>query len=316
MNAPLAWRSRVEDYLTYRRSLGFALKSHASLLRQFAQFAEQMGQQDRLTVALVIAWSRSMNDRVSVRWAGRLSILRGFAKYLLRFDPTTEIPPRNLFGPATYHRRLPHIFSNEEVIALMDASVCLQPSKGLRPQTCRTIFGLLAASGLRISEALNLTRADVDLHIGVLSIRETKFHKNRIVPLDPSVTAALKSYARLRDRRVPFTNSDHFFLFDRGNAPSPKAIRLTLRRLCEQFGWQPRGDYPHHRPQDMRHSFIVRSLLRFYQQGIEIDRAILALSTYVGHAHVAHTYWYCTAIPQLMAIATERYHRYAYGEPL
>jgi len=193
MNAPLAWSSLVEDYLIYRHSLGFVLRSHPSPLRQFATFAEQR-RENRLTIALVIAWARSMPG-LAGSWKFRLNVLRGFAKYLLRFDPATEIPPNNLFGPATNHRRTPHIFTDEELVALMDAAVCLDPPKGLRPQTCRTIFGLLASTGLRISEALNLTCADVDFDCGVLTIRETKFYKNRIVPLAPGVVASLKSYA-------------------------------------------------------------------------------------------------------------------------
>jgi integrase len=314
MNAALAWRVLVEDYLIYRHSLGFVLRGHASLLRQFAQFAEQQ-RQNRLTIALVVAWARSIPELAPGSWRFRLHVLRGFAKYLLRFDPATEIPPNSLFGPATYHRRVPHIFSHEEIVTLMDAAGGLNPPKGLRSQTCRTLFGLLASTGLRISEALNLRYEDVDLDGGVLTIRETKFYKSRIVPLDPSVVAALKSYARSRNRKTLMKNN-RFFLFDNGRPPSHKAMLFALRRLCKQLGWLPRGEYPYHRLMDIRHTFIVRNILRFYQQGIDIDRAILALSTYVGHDHVADTYWYCTAIPELMAIATERFHRYSYGERL
>lgn len=230
----------------------------------------------------------------------------------MRSDPTTEIPPRGLFGPA--HRRLvPHIYTEAELSALLEAANGLAPERGLRPATCRCVFGLLAACGLRISEALALTCADVDLVAGVLCIREAKFHQQRLVPLHPSVTKALSTYASWRDRLVPRPTCDRFFLRDDGRAANQSGILYALQTLCEQQGWQPRGDYPHHRLHDLRHTFIVRSTLRFYEQGVDLDRAILALSTYVGHAKVSDTYWYFTGIPELMAIAAERFRCYTQG---
>jgi integrase len=172
---------------------------------------------------------------------------------------------------------------------------------------------LLAASGLRISEALGLTCADVDLEAGILHIREAKFHRQRLVPLHPSVTEYLNAYALQRDRLVPRPACNRFFLRDDGHCANRRDILYALQALCQQLGWQPRGDYPHHRLHDMRHTFIVRSTLRFYEQGINVDRAVLALSTYVGHAKVSDTYWYFTGIPELMAIAAERFHRYTEG---
>jgi integrase len=316
MNAPVAWSFQVEEYLAYRRRLGFELASQAHILRHFARFAEQMGQQIRLTVALTLAWVRATKQQQPISMSNRIRALRGFAQYLLRLDPTTEIPPPDLFGPVAYRRRVPHIFSNEELIALMDETEDVTMHNRLRPQTCRSIFGLLAASGLRVAEAIKLERTDVDLNAGVLTIREAKFHKSRIVPLHSSATAALQSYAQLRDHSAPLNNSDRFFLFDQGNPANGEAVLDALQRLCKQRGWRPRGEHPHHRLQDLRHTFIVRSMVRSYQQGIEIDRAILALSTYVGHSSVAETYWYCTAIPELMSIAAERFHHYSQGEPL
>lgn len=315
MNLSAPWSSRIEDYISYRRIHGYELTIEAGRLRQFAQFAEETGHSDRLTIALAAAWARASKRQSQITWARRIEILRGFAKYWLRFDPTTEIPPRDLFGPP--HRRLvPHIYTDEEISMLMDAAKHLTPLNGLRPATCSTVFGLLASSGLRISETINLTRTDVDLGVGILTIREAKFHKSRVVPLHQSVTIALQAYAQLRYQCVPLPDNDHFFLFDNGKPINRRVILYALHDLCKQLDWQPRGDYPHHRLQDMRHTFIVHSILRFYQQEIEIDRAILALSNYVGHSEIAHTYWYLTGIPELMAIAAERFHCYAQGELL
>lgn len=312
MNAPVSWMTQVETYLAYHRRHGFKLSIDATQLRSFARFADEAGTADHLTVALAIAWARSSRRPNPLTWGRRIEVLRGFARFCLREYPATEIPPQGLFGPA--HRRLvPHIYTEAELIALLDAANGLAPEHGLRPATCRCIFGLLAASGLRISEALGLGCADVDLEAGILHIREAKFHRQRLVPLHPSVTEYLDAYALQRDRLVPRPACDRFFLRDDGHCANRRDILYALQALCQQLGWQPRGDYPHHRLHDMRHTFIVRSTLRFYEQGINVDRAVLALSTYVGHAKVSDTYWYFTGIPELMAIAAERFHRYTEG---
>jgi len=312
MNAPACWMTRVETYLAYRRRHGFKLSIDATQLGSFARFADEVGTADHLTVALAIAWARSSRRPNPLTWARRIDVLRGFARFCLREDPATEIPPRGLFGPA--HRRLvPHIYTDAELSALLEAANGLAPEHGLRPATCRCVFGLLAASGLRISEALTLTCDDVDLDAGVLCIREAKFHRQRLVPLHPSVTESLGAYARRRDQILPRPACDRFFLRDDGHSANQSGILYALQTLCRQLGWQPRGDYPHHRLHDLRHTFIVRSTLRFYEQGIDVDRAVLALSTYVGHAKVTDTYWYFTGIPELMAIAAERFHCYTQG---
>ncbi len=315
MNAPVSWMTRVEAYLAYRRRHGFKLSIDATQLQSFARFADDLGAEDHLTVALAIAWARSSRRPNPLTWARRIEVLRGFAGFCLRADPATEIAPIGLFGP-THRRLIPHIYTDAELSVLLDAAKGLVPEQGLRPATCQCVFGLLAASGLRISEALALTRDDVDLAAGVLRIREAKFHQQRLVPLHPSATEPLAAYAKRRDRLVPRPACNRFFVRDDGRPCNQRGILYALQALCRQLGWQPRGDYPRHRLHDLRHTFIVRSTLRFYEQGIDVDRAVLALSIYVGHAKVSDTYWYFTGIPELMAIAAERFHRYAQGAPL
>lgn len=312
MSAPVSWMSRVETYLAYRRCHGFKLTIDATQLRSFARFADEIGTEEHLTVALAVGWARASQRQSPFTWGRRLEVLQGFARFCLREDPATEILPRGIFGPA--HRRLvPHIYTEAELSALIEAANGLAPADGLRPATCRCVFGLLAATGLRISEALALTTSDVDLDAGVLLIREAKFHQQRLVPMHPSVTESLSAYARWRERLVPRPTCNQFFLRDDGNAANQSGILYALQTLCQQLGWQPRGDYLHHRLHDLRHTFIVRSTLSFYEQGIDVNRAVLALSTYVGHAKVSDTYWYFTGIPELMSIAAERFHRYAQG---
>jgi integrase/recombinase XerD len=314
MNAPRLWTERIEDYLAYRRNAGFNVVGDAPRLRQFGRFADQQTPpQSHLVVELAVAWAQSTKRSQYFTWARRLELLRGFARYWQRFDPVTEVPPGRLIGRA-YRRLTPHIFTQQEVSMLMAATTGLQPRDGLRPATCKTMIGLLAASGLRPIEATRLTRNDVDLDQGLLLVQEAKGHRSRLIPLHPSATEALRTYAQQRDRLVRQPGNDRFFLLDKGKPAGVPTLQCALETLCRRLRWLPRGDYAHHRCYDFRHSFVANSLLRSDRHGIDADHAILALSTYLGHASVAHTYWYCTAVPELMAIVGERFHQYAQGE--
>lgn len=315
MNAPTSWMSRVETYLIYRRRQGFDLRFDATQLRSFARFADTFCTEDHLTVALAIAWARSSKHPNPLTWSRRIAVLRGFAHFCLREDSETEVPPNRLFGP-THRRLVPHIYTDIEMNTLLEAAKGLKPDRSLRPATCACVFGLLATSGLRISEAIALNNNDVDLVTGVLHIREAKFHQQRLVPLHSTVTASLAAYAQRRDQLVPSAVCDRFFLRQGGHSINQSSMLYALKGLCRQLGWQPRGDYLHHRLHDFRHTFIVRSILRFYEQGIDVDQAILALSIYVGHAKVSDTYWYITGIPELMAIAAKRFQLYTTRGPL
>jgi integrase/recombinase XerD len=278
-------------------------------LPQFARFAEQKRAQ-RLTVQLAIDWACTSKRQTPITRAHRIMRLRGFAKYCQRFDPDGEIPPIGLFG-RTRRRLVPHIYTEHELTELLDATSKLRPTDGLRPLTYRTIYGLLASCGLRIGEAIRLTRTDVDLDCGVLAISDTKRHKSRFVPLHSSAVRALEIYAHQRDRRVSSPQSNHFFLLDNGKPPTRARICCALHGLANELGWKARGDYPRHRLQDFRHTFVVRNLLRAFEAGLDADRVVLALSTYVGHNHVADTYWYVTGVPELMEIAGERFQNYS-----
>lgn len=307
------WMLRVDAYLSYRRSFGYKLTIDETVLKGFARFADEIGEQNCLTVSLAIQWARSSKRDTPITWARRLEVLRGFSLFCRRLDPATETLPPGILGPA--HRRLvPHIYTDTELVTLLDATDNLISFNGLRPATCRTLFGLLAASGLRISEALSLTRTDADLEAGILHILDGKRHKSRWVPLHPTVTKSLSEYARLRDQRLPHPNCNRFFLSDNGQPVKRANILYALQTICKQLDWKPRGDYFHHRLHDFRHTFIVHSMLRFYEQGLDVNHAALALSTYVGHERVSDTYWYVTGIPELMVIAADRFQRYWQGE--
>jgi integrase len=299
----------VKDYLAYRRGLGFKLEGDGRLLLRFAEYADHNGHRGPLTTELALRWARLPPDASPSYLAIRLQAVRGFARYRAIFDPGTEIPSPGLLG-ARCRRPTPHIYTEAEIAALLAAAHRLPPQTSLRPHTYFTFFGLLACTGLRLSEALNLTRSDVDWHQGLLTIRQTKFRKSRLVPLHPSATDMLKDYARLRDRFHPASVAEAFFVTFRGTPLRCPTVESVFGHLRNQLSWSARGS---RRPRihDLRHTFACRRLIRWYEEGADLEHAIAALSTYLGHAHVTHTYWYLTAVPDLLGLATVRFERFA-----
>lgn len=305
MNRWLSMPERVEAYLCARRALGYQLRIEGEQLRRFAQFAEQQGHRGALTLELALAWANASKEQSAIGPARRLEPLRPFAKYCALFEPETEVPPPRLLGPA--HRRIaPYIYSDAEITAMLVAAQQLSPTDGLRPVTMRCLLGLLATTGLRVSEALRLHRADVDLDQGSLTVRETKFRKSRYVPVHPTACEALAEYVCVRDRCVPLAQDPTFFLFDNGRAVNYEQARYAFGQIRSRLGWGhlPDGRLP--RLYDLRHAFACKRLLAWYAQGVDVQWAIPHLATYLGHRKVSDTYWYLTGIPALLAVAAER----------
>jgi integrase len=310
MSARTPLTVEVREYLRDRRHLGFSLAREGTQLVAFARFAEAHGYDGHLTEGLAMAWAQhGQPHRLTA--ARRLDVVRRFSKYRVQFDPQTEIPATGLFGPST-RRLTPHIYETHEIEALLTAAAQLPCAKGLGGATYATLFGLLAATGLRLSEALSLQRADVDLAQSVLTLTQTKFNRSRLVPLHASTTSALTHYAGVRDRAIPVPlQTEMFFLSARGTRLGCRTVEYTFARLREQLRWKARGHHAAPRIRDLRHTFICHRLIAWYREGIDVDRAILALSTYVGHAQVTDTYWYITGIPELMRIAAQRFECFA-----
>jgi integrase len=198
-----------------------------------------------------------------------------------------------------------------ELSALVAAARALAPSTGLRPHTYATLFGLLACTGLRVSEAVKLARDDVDWPRGLLTVRQTKFRKSRLVPLHATTLAALRAYAARRDRLYPSPTTGAFFLTGRGTALPRSSVGVTFWKLRTRLGWAAGHTRPKPRIHDLRHTFACRRLQRWYADGVDVDHAVAALSTYLGHATVRDTYWYLTGTPELLALATARFERFA-----
>lgn len=299
----------VDDYLSVRRRMGYQLNKPARLLLDFACYADQIGHRGPITTDLAMGWALSRcGDPARAAW--RLSAVRGFARHRAAYDPDTEIPPTGLLGE--HHRRAqPHIYSDAEIAALLDEAGRLLPRRGLCPRTYVALFSLLASTGMRPCEACRLEIGDVDLVEGVLTIRRTKFRKQRLVPLHPTTTEALACYAADRDMRPNPSSSDRFFRTERAPVLRSATVHATFTGLRQRLGWAADGRTRRPRVVDLRHTFAVRRLLAWYADGIDVNTKILALSTYLGHASPASTYWYLTAVPELMAIASTRFEHFA-----
>ncbi len=319
MNAPANIQSRVQDYLAERRRLGFELESPARLLMSFARHVDEQGLSGPLTVDIMADWARQgkQGKGTPVTWARRIKSLRPFTRYLRQFEPLTEIPGEPVFGPIQ-ERLMPHIYREQEIVDLLSTARGLAPHDGLRPATYETLFGLIASTGLRLSEAIGLLNADVDLELGMLTVRQTKFAKSRQLPLHPSTVAALLRYRQLRNRHVQGTPETPFFVGSRGKLLGQKLggrhVDRIFNSLSSQLGWVNRGEHEDGpRIHDLRHTFAVHRVMLWHENGTDIDQAMLALSTYMGHAKISNTYWYLTGVPELMGIAASKFELFAQG---
>jgi integrase len=315
MSMPIDLQAKVDEYLAERRRLGFELRSMAPTLKSFTSYAERMGHQGPLTIDVMAEWARQdkAQSHSLETWARRLMVLRPFTCWLRQFEPRTEVPDAFVFGSVP-GRVVPHIYHEAEIVELLAAARGLNPQDSLRPITFETLFGLIASAGLRVSEALSLLDTDVDLSDGTLLVRQTKFAKSRLLPLHPSTVEVLVRYRQLRSRQVQTTTDTTFFIGTRGHRlGQPLGSRQghrIFKQLRDQLGWVDRGAHGNPRIHDLRHSFAVRRLMLWHEQGIDVDQAMLALSTYLGHAKISYTYWYLTGVPELMALAGSKFERF------
>jgi integrase/recombinase XerD len=293
-------RERAGEYLAMRRALGHRLEGQGRLLLDFAGQMDREGQ-TRLTTRDALKWACSTSAGPVTR-RQRLSVIRCFARHLAALDPACEVPPPGLLK-ATARRPAPYLYSPQEIAALITAAGTLSPP--MRAATCQALISLLAATGLRISEALTLARGDVDLEAGVLRVTG-KYGKVRLVPLHPTMTAMLACYAARRDRHCPSPQADRFFLATTGRALHPNIARATYWQILDRAGIQAPPGRPRPRLHDLRHSFAVTSYLRWYRAGADVNAMAPVLSDYLGHRCPSDTYWYLTASPELLALAARR----------
>jgi integrase/recombinase XerD len=297
-------RQAVGDYLALRRSLGFKLKDHERCLRELISFRRKK-RSSCLSIRLALQFATQHQHQQPAQRAARLRVVRGFARYRSGEDPHTEIPPLGLL-PYRALRARPYLYSAKEIRELLNAAQHLHSTSTLKPWTYYCLFGLLATTGMRISEALNLQGKDVDWSEGVITIHRAKFGKSRLVPLHPSTRKVLSAYAERRDRWLGKKPVSHFFVSSRGTRLDGGHVRRTFYQLSRQIGLRDVSASHGPRLHDFRHQFAVQTLLRWYREGTDVERRLPVLSTYLGHAHVTDTYWYLTSTPELMGAAGKR----------
>jgi integrase len=301
---------RAEEYLTIRRALGYKLAGHDAVLSDLTVWLDNRNAAV-ITADLALAWALSRPTGSPVRQRQRLMMARGFAEYLLAIDPRTEVPPADLL-PARYSRTAPYIYSDAEISALMASARSLAPP--LKAATYETLIGLLACTGLRFGEAAGLDRGDVSIAGASLLVRFAKNGRSRHVPVHPTTAAALSAYAARRDRLCPHPTSPSFFVGTRGGRVAPSSADGVFAELRHLNGLdRSRGRLP--RLHDLRHSFVVRTMLVWYRDGVDVQARLPALSTYLGHVDPKATYWYQQAVPELLALVARRIENGPGGEP-
>ncbi len=301
---------RLDDYVAERRSLGYDLSFSARVLRGFAAFADREGR-NYITVDLFLRWKAAFGSANNNTWSARLGMVRIFATWLQGHDDRTEVPPSGLVS-GKLRRTRPHIYSAAEVVTIVARASRLPSRYGLRAWTCMTLFGLIAITGLRINEALKLDDDDVDLDAGVVTVKRGKNGKARFVPIDPSAVQRLRAY-RAERMRLLGEMAGAFFRNEDGRRFTDCCARYNFAHVSQGIGLRETQRFCKHgrgpRIHDLRHTFAVHTIMDWYRKGLDPDREMIKLSTYLGHAKPDYTYWYIEAVPELLQLALVRAER-------
>jgi integrase/recombinase XerD len=295
-------RKDLRQYIDLRRALGYKLRKHEPRLTEFIAFLAAKGT-DRITTKLAVAWATESSKGHKHSCFQRLGFIRSFAKHVSAMDARTEIPPAGTMRRPEIALR-PYIYTQEEIGRLMAAARNLFSPRKLRCHTYYHLVGLLATTGMRSGEAVRLADSDVNLAEGLITIRESKFGKSRVVPLHPTTVKALVAYKARRDTFLNKAEASTFFVNERrGAIGSP---HKSFRDICCAAALEKVCDEVRPRMHDLRHTFAVQTLLAWYRKGADVERHLPILSTFLGHSHVENTYWYLSSTPELLGAACER----------
>jgi integrase/recombinase XerD len=293
----------LSDYLALRSGLGHKLADAARVLPRFVAWMDDTGQ-STLTIAAALEWCQQQPSAGpdSVVWPHRMTAVRGFARYLTGIDPATQVPPLGLL-PERRHWAPPFVYTPDDITTLLHGAGGL--ASPLRAATYETLFGLLAVTGMRVGEAIRLDQSDVDFDTGVIRIRESKFGKSRLVPVEPSTVEALRSYSNRRGQFRVLPDNDSFFVSLTGRRLIYVSVDEVFRQLRAQ-GQIGKGSTVRPRIHGLRHTFAITTLIGWYRDGVDVAARLPWLSTYLGHRDPRSTYWYLSAAPELLAIAADR----------
>lgn len=303
----MSFLAEQQRYLSIRRRLGADLSTEERILRRFTIFADKDGA-EYVDTRLIMRWLESLPAASPGTRGARFRVARQFALWLHGLDSRHEVPPQGLV-PAHVQRVHPHIYSDAEILAIVEHAKTLPSVYGMRGLTCSTLFGLIAVTGLRINEALSLDQGDLDIETGVLRVRFGKLGKERLLPLDRTVVRQLERYGRERDRLLRLRSEAMFVTCD-GHRLGDCGARYNFALVCQQIGLRQRQSQKRHgrgpRIHDLRHTFAVRTMLNWYRSGHDVGREMIKLTTWLGHASPANTYWYLEAVPELLELASAR----------
>lgn len=297
---------QLAEYLRYKRSLGYLLTREEAMLNSFVRHTLLLGYDGPLTRDIALSWVCNSKAATNKSRGRRLEVLAPFVKFVASFDNEAEVLPGRMFGNP-HLRTVPYIYTEREVLQLMDECKILYSTDGLRPLTVATAIGLLWSTGLRTSELTNLRIKDVDLQQGLLYIWASKFKKDRIVPISESASAELSQYRKMIEERMRARHDDElFFVTDRSRPLTSRSLAYAFKLIRDCIGAEPMG-YPAVRLMDFRHSFACRTVMGWLQSGKDVNANILQLSTYLGHSKVQDTYWYLSATPQMLDLTGSLY---------
>ena len=296
-------RGDLEDYLAARRALGFKLDRPEKLLPHFVDYLAKTGS-SFITTKAALAWAM-LPQRAQPRWwATRLVMVRGFAKYMQTLDPRTEVPPLELI-PYRPTRSQPYVYTEGDIASLLRAAQA--QSSPLMAATYSTLIGLLSVTGIRVGEAIALDDEAVDLQRGVVTIWKGKFGKTREVPIHPTTVHALDRYCEARQRHSPRRTEPSFFVSTSGTRLLYQNVHDKFLKLVYAAGLHTRKPRP--RIHDLRHTFAIQTVIAWHRAGEDVEARLPLLSTYLGHIGPSSTYWYLSAVPELLEAAMARLER-------
>lgn len=292
----------LTEYLKLQRTLGFKLKDADRFLRSFISFLKD-NRSSIITTKLAFQWATQPANAQSMYHASRLCMVRHFAQYRITQDPRTQIPPAELL-PFRYNRKTPYIYTDKEIKRLLKSTKYLRSETPFKARTYSTLFGLVAVTGMRISEALNLNSNDVDLSDNIITVRESKFGKSRLVPIHQTTQRVLKRYSNLRDKIYP--KSWSFFVSENNTPLNYQAVRRAFIKLSRKVGSRGKCGQRDPHLHDVRHRFAISTLIGWYRRGVDVEKYLPVLATFLGHVKISYTYWYLSATPELLRLAAKR----------
>ena len=296
---------QLKGYLEYKHSLGFKLTHEATVLKRFAAYTQSIKYDGPLTTEIVLKWvaSGKQSDKTMGR---KIEVIRPFSKYVYSFDRESEII-HSLIFKNVHERPTPYIYSQSDVGTLMDECQNLYSPDGIRSYTTNIIIGLLWSTGMRPSEPVNLLNEDVDFKNNTLHIRKTKFSKERYIPIHKSVTEQLRSYRQWIEEKLGLKSSkDPFFYTTGGKKLTESSLAYAFKLIRPCINSKPTG-YPYVSLYDFRHTFACNPILRWNEQGEDVNEKLHVLSTYLGHVKPADTFWYLSETPELLKVSCSKY---------